>query len=244
MNAEQVRTKMAALGLGGMIQSFDDQMGMPNFRDLSFEERMNHLLENEILWRDNKRKERLLKAAKLREQACMENIDYNPKRGLDKSVMASLSNCDWINNGQNIIITGPTGAGKTWLACALGNQACRRGLKTNFFRLPLFLEDLSELHKDSTFTKKINQIAKLDLLILDDFGLTKLNAMARRDLLEIVEARSGLRSTIVTTQLPVDKWHDFLSEGNPTAADAIIDRLVGNSHRLNLKGDSMRAVKL
>jgi len=244
MNVEQVRTKMAALGLGGMIKSFDDQVCMPNFRDLSFEERMDHMLENEILWRDNKRKERLLKAAKLREQACMEDIDYNPKRGLDKSVMASLSNCDWVGNGQNIIITGPTGAGKTWLACALGNQACRRGLKTNFFRLPLFLEDLAELHKDSTFTKKIHQIAKLDLLILDDFGLTKLNAMARRDLLEIVEARSGLRSTIITTQLPVEKWHDFLSEGNPTAADAIIDRLVGNSHRLNLKGDSMRVVNI
>jgi len=243
MNAEQVRNKMAALGLGGMIQSFDDQMGMPNFRDLSFEERMNHLLENEILWRENKRKERLLKAAKLREQACMEDIDYNPKRGLDKSVMASLSNCDWITNGQNIIITGPTGAGKTWLACALGNQACRRGFKTNFFRLPLFLEDLAELHKDSTFTKKVEQVSKLNLLILDDFGLSKLNAMARRDLLEVVEARSGRRSTIITTQLPVEKWHDYLSEGNPTAADAIIDRLVGSAHRLKLKGDSMRSLK-
>jgi len=243
MNAEQVRSKMAELGFGGMIQSFDDQISMPSFRDLSFEERINHMLENEIIWRDNRRKERLLRAAKLREQACMEDIDYNPKRGLDKSVMASLSNCDWIKNGQNIIITGPTGAGKTWLACALGNQACRRGLKTNFFRLPIFLEDLAELHKDSTFTKKINQIAKLDLLILDDFGLSKLNAMARRDLLEVVEARSGLRSIIITTQLPVEKWHDFLSEGNPTAADAIIDRLVGSAHRLGLKGDSMRSIK-
>ena len=234
---------MAELGLRGMIKSFDDQISMPNFRDLSFEERMYHMLENEILWRDNRRKERLLRAAKLREQACMENINYNPKRGLDKSAMASLSTCDWITNGQNIIITGPTGAGKTWLACALGNQACRRGLKTNFFRLPLFLEDLAELHKDATFTKKIEQVSKLDLLILDDFGLSKLNAMARRDLLEVVEARSGRRSTIITTQLPVEKWHDYLSEGNPTAADAIIDRLVGSAHRLKLKGDSMRSLK-
>ena len=243
MNAEQVRSKMAELGFGGMIQSFDDQISMPNFRDLSFEERIIHMLENEVLWRDNRRKERLLRAAKLREQACMEDINYNPKRGLDKSVMASLSNCDWITNGQNIIITGPTGAGKTWLACALGNQACRRGLKTNFFRLPLFLEDLAELHKDSTFTKKVEQVSKLNLLILDDFGLSKLNAMARRDLLEVVEARSGRRSTIITTQLPVEKWHDYLSEGNPTAADAIIDRLVGSAHRLKLKGDSMRSLK-
>jgi len=243
MNAEQIRKKMSILGLGGMAMSFDDQMRMPNFRELSFEERTDHLLENEIIWRENKRLDRLLKAAKLREQACMEDIDYNPKRGIDKSVMASLSNCDWIQHGQNMIITGPTGAGKTWLACALGNQACRRGLKAKFFRLPLLLEDLSESHKDATFTKRLTQLAKLDLLILDDFGLTKLDAMARRDLLEIAESRSGLKATIITTQLPVDKWHDFLSAGNPTAADAIIDRLVGSSHRIVLKGESMRVMK-
>jgi len=243
MNAEQVRKKMAELSLGGMIQSFDDQMRMPNFRDLSFEERIDHMLQNEIIWRENNRLARLLKAAKLREQATMEDIDYNPKRGIDKSVMASLSNCDWISNGQNMIITGPTGAGKTWLACALGNQACRKGLRTKFFRLPLLLEDLYESHKDATFTRKLAQIAKFDLLILDDFGLTKLDATARRDLLEIAECRSSLKSTIITTQLPVDKWHDFLSSGNPTAADAIIDRLVGKSHRLVLKGESMRVMQ-
>jgi len=221
--------------------SFDDQMRMPNFRDLSFEERLSHMLDNEALYRENKRLSRLLKAAKLREQATMEDLDYNPKRGLDKSVMASLSSCEWITRGQNMIITGPTGAGKTWLACALGNQACRKGLKTKFFRLPLLLEDLSESHKDATFIRKVNQLARFDILILDDFGLAKLSAESRRDLLEVAEARSGLKSTIITTQLPVDKWHDFLSSGNPTAADAIIDRLTGNSHRIVLKGESMRA---
>jgi DNA replication protein DnaC len=241
MNTQQIKQKMMELGLTGMEQSFEDQMRLPNFRELSFEERIAHMLNNEATWRENRRLERLLKAAKLREKACMEDIDFSPTRNLDKSAVASLSTCDWIRRGQNLIITGPTGAGKTWLACALGNQACRKGLKTKFFRIPLLLEELSDSHKDLTYRRKLNQFSKLDLLILDDFGLSKYDSNARRDLLEVTEARSGLRSTIITTQLPVEKWHDFLSSGNPSVADAIIDRLIGSSHRIVLKGDSMRS---
>ncbi|WP_038247969.1 IS21-like element helper ATPase IstB [Ghiorsea bivora] len=244
MSVQQVKQKMVQLGLHGMEQSFENQMRLPNFRELSFEDRIAIMLDNEETWRENKRLERLLRSAKLREQACMEDIDYNPKRGLDKSALASLSTCDWIDRGQNMIITGATGAGKTWLACALGNQACRKGLKTKFYRIPLLLEELADSHKDLTFARKLNQIAKLDLLILDDFGLTKFDASARRELLEVAECRSGLKSTIITTQLPVEKWHDCLSSGNPTAADAIIDRLTGSSHRIVLKGDSMRTRKV
>ena len=244
MNVQQVKQKMLELGLNGMEQSFEDQMRLPNFRDLSFEERIAYMLDNEATWRENRRLERLLKAAKLRENACMEDIDFNAKRNLDKSAVASLSTCDWISRGQNLIITGPTGAGKTWLACALGNQACRKGLKTKFFRIPLLLEELSDSHKDLTYRRKLNQLSRLDLLILDDFGLSKYDSNARRDLLEVTEARSGLRSTIITTQLPVEKWHDFLSSGNPTVADAIIDRLIGSSHRIVLKGESMRSKEI
>ena len=240
MLIEQIRRKMIDLGLEGMLKSFDDQMRLPNFRDLSFEERVGNLLDHEASFREDRRLRRLLKLAKLREQACLEDVDYSVSRGIDKSYIATLSGCNWIGKGQNLLITGPTGVGKTWLACAFGNQACRRGYKTRFYRLPLLLEELAISHHDATFTKKLNQLSKLDLLILDDFGLSQLSSQTRRDFLELVEARSGLRSTIVTTQLPVSKWHDFLSKGNSTVADAILDRLVGNAHRLDLKGESLR----
>jgi len=243
MLIEQVRTKMIDLGLDGMLTAFDDQMRIPSFRDLSFEERVGNLLDHESSCREDKRLQRLLKAAKLREPACLEDVDYSASRGLDKSAIASLGSCDWIRRGQNLLITGPTGAGKTWMACAFGNQACRRGYRTRFNRLSLLLEELAISHNDATFTKKLNQLTKLELLILDDFGVSQLDSQARQDLLEIAEARSGLRSIIITTQLPVDKWHDFLSTGNGTAADAILDRLVGNAHRLNLKGESMRMIR-
>lgn len=240
MLVEQIRRKMIDLGLEGMLKSFDDQMRLPNFQDLSFEERVGNLLDHEASFRENRRLRRLLKMAKLREQACLEDVYYSASRGIDKSYIAALSSCNWIDKGQNLLITGPTGVGKTWLACAFGNQACRRGYKTRFYRIPMLLEELAISHQDATFTKKVNQLSKLDLLILDDFGLSQLSSQARRDFLEIVEARSGLRSTIVTTQLPISKWHDFLSKGNSTVADAILDRLVGNAHRLDLKGESLR----
>jgi len=243
MLVEQIRTKMVTLGLDGMLKALDDQMRISSFRELSFEERLGNLLDHESSWREDKRLQRLLKTAKLREPACMEDINYDVSRGLDRSQISSLSSCEWIKKGQNLLITGPTGAGKTWMACAFGNQACRRGYKTRFYRIPLLMEEMSMSHHDGTFTKKLNQISRLDLLILDDFGLTQLDTQARRDLLEIAEARSGLRSTVITTQLPVEKWHDFLSAGNRTAADAILDRLVGNSHRLKINGDSMRVLK-
>lgn len=244
MLVEQIRKRMIELGLEGMLKAFDDQMRLPNFRDLSFEERVGNLLDHEASFREDRRLRRLLRQAKLREQACLEDVDYSTSRGIDKSQIASLSSCNWIHKGQNLLITGPTGVGKTWLACAFGNQACRRGYKTRFYRLPLLLEEFAISHQDGTFTKRLNQISKIDLLILDDFGLSQLNSQARRDLLEIVEARSGVRSMIITTQLPIKKWYDFLSKGNSTVADAILDRLVGNAHRLNLKGDSLRGTPM
>ena len=145
-----------------------------------------------------------------------------------------------IKQGINLIVTGPTGGGKTWLACALGNQACRQGVTVSFQRLPLLLEDLAVSHGDGSFRKRLAQLAKVELLILDDFGMAALNAVGRNDMLKVIESRSGARSTLITSQLPVDRWHDYLSGGNPTVADAILDRLVSGSQRMELKGESMR----
>jgi len=237
---EQARTKLMEMKLEGMATALEEQMASTLFSDLSFEERILHLVDNEQTWRENKRLNRLLNQARLREKGCLADGIYGASRGVEKSTILSLSSCEWIRRGQNMLITGPTGTGKTWLACGFGNQACRKGLSTLFCRVPLMLEEIAISHGDGSFINKLNKMKKMDLLILDDFGLTQLDIQARRDLLEIVESRSGFKSTIVTTQLPIDKWHDFLSKGNSTVADAIMDRLIGNAHRIELKGESLR----
>ena len=232
--------KLNEMKLFGMTKGFEDQLASTVAGPLSFEERFGLLVDQEFTWRQNRRLQRLLQLAKLRESACMEDIDYRPGRGLDRAGLASLALGNWIRHGHNLILTGPTGGGKTWVACAIGNQACRQGLAVAFQRLPLLLEDLAVSHGDGSFRKRLMQLAKVDLLILDDFGMAALNAVSRNDLLEVIECRSGSRSTLITSQLPVDRWHDYLSGGNPTVADAILDRLVSGSHRLELKGESMR----
>lgn len=235
--------KLNELKLFGMARGFENQLGSAAAAHLSFEERFGLLVDQEVTDRENRRLRRLLQAAKLRESACMEDIDYRAGRGLDRSEMASLGQCNWIRRGINMIITGATGGGKTWLGCALGNQACRQGLAVTFHRLPLLLEELAISHGDGSFCKRLSALAKVDLLILDDFGIAVLNAVGRNDLLEVIEQRTGKRSTLITSQLPVDRWHDYLSGGNPTMADAILDRLVSGAHRIELKGDSMRRLR-
>ena len=243
MLTQDTLRKLNEMKLSGMARGFESQMASAAAGHLGFEERFGLLVDQETTYRDNRRLQRLLQAAKLRENACMEDIDYRPGRGLDRSEVASLALCNWIRQGHNLIVTGPTGGGKTWFACALGNQACRLGLSVLFARLPLLLEDLAVSHGDGSFRKRLAQLAKVDLLILDDFGMATLNAHGRNDLLEVIEQRSGARSTLITSQLPVDRWHDYLSGGNPTVADAILDRLVSGSHRIELKGESMRKLK-
>ena len=230
--------KLHALKLTGMAAAFEQQLAQPAIEELSFEERFALLLDQEILYRENRRLARLLKAAKLRSNACVEDIDYRHPRGIDRPFMSTLASCQWVQRHHNLCITGPTGSGKTWLACALGNQACRQGLSTRYFRLPRLFEMLRIAHGDGSYPRLMNQLAKTDLIILDDWGIQKTAAAQRNDLMEVIEDRHGLRSTLIASQLPIEHWHEYIGEA--TLADAILDRLLHHAHRLPLKGESMR----
>ncbi len=231
---EQLRT----LKLTGMADALEQQREQPETHDLAFDQRLTLLVDREVIHRENRRLSRLLKAARLRQNACIEDVDYRHRRGLEKAQMAALASCDFIRQSLNLCLTGPTGSGKTWLACALGNQACRQGLSTRYLRLPRLLEQLRIAHGDGTYARLMNQLLKTDLLILDDWGLQKLTAAQRQDLMEVIEDRHGRCSTLIASQLPVDHWHDIIGEA--TLADAILDRLLHRAHRLNLNGESMR----
>nr|VFJ45193.1 MAG: DNA replication protein DnaC [Candidatus Kentron sp. DK]VFJ55966.1 MAG: DNA replication protein DnaC [Candidatus Kentron sp. DK] len=231
--------QLHSLKLTGMAAALSLQWEQPaTYADLSFEQRLAMLLDREIMERENRRLTRLLQAAKLRIPACTEDIDYRHPRGLERAQMASLTSCHWIDYHQNLLITGPTGCGKTWLACALGNQACRQGIPVRYFRLPRLLEHLRIAHGDGSYPRLMAQLAKFQLLILDDWGIQKITAPQRADLMELIEDRHGLRSALVASQLPVDLWHEYIGEA--TLADAILDRLIHNAHRLLLQGESMR----
>jgi len=207
--------------------------------ELDFDTRFGMLVDAEHLARDNKRITRLLREAKLRlPSACIEDIDYAPKREIDRAQIRQLSTGRWIADHANVLITGMTGVGKSYLACAFGQQACRTGFRVLYRRVPRLFEELALAHADGTYTRLLGRLAKIDVLVLDDWGLAPLKDQERRDLLEILEDRHGLRSTIVTSQLPVAKWHDHL--GDPTIADAVLDRVSHNAHRIVLKGPSRR----
>jgi DNA replication protein DnaC len=233
--------KLHTLRLIGMAAAFEQQLAQPAAQELSFEERFALLLDQEILYRDNRRLARLLQAARLRVGACVEDIDYRHPRGIDRSFMSSLASCQWVQRHQNLAITGPAGSGKTWLACALGHQACRLGSSVRYVRLPRLFEMLRIAHGDGSYPRLMNQLAKTDLLILDDWGLQKIAAAQRNDLMEVIEDRYRLRATLIAGQLPIEHWHEYIGEA--TLADAILDRLLHNSHRLALRGESMRKTK-
>ncbi len=233
--------KLNALKLTGMAKALKEQMEMPDIGELSFEERLGIMVDREITERDNRKLTLRLRKAKFRERACMEDIDYKPRRGLDKSLMLSLASCQWIRDHNNCLVVGPTGIGKTYVACALGHKACMEGYSALYFRLPKLLDDLEIARKDGRRGKLMKAFAKTNVIVLDDLGLDPMTAGNRRDLLELLEDRYGLRSTIVTSQLPVSKWHDAI--GDPTLADAILDRVVHNAHKITMKGESMRKMK-
>jgi DNA replication protein DnaC len=230
--------KLQTLRFIGMYKALTEQGQMPDIDSLSFEERLGLLIDREMTERNDRRLQTRLRKAKLKHNAAIEDIDYRAPRGLDKGLMLKLSSCQWVKEGLNLIINGPTGAGKTWIACALAHKACREGYSAQYLRLPRLFEELSLAHGDGRFPKLMTAFAKTDLLILDDWGLAKLAAEQRRDLLELLDDRHGSRSTIVTSQIPVDHWHEMI--GDPTLADAILDRLIHNAYRINLKGESMR----
>ena len=233
--------KLHTLKWTGMASALSEQMALPDIDTLSFEERLGLLVDRELTERSNRRTSNRLRRARLKHQATLENIDYRHPRGLDKALMQSLATCQWVSDRLNILITGPTGVGKTWLACALAHSACRQGHTALYLRLPRLLQDLTIAKGDGRYPKLIHTLASTQLLILDDWGLVKLTTEQRRDLLEILEDRHGARSTLATSQLPVDKWHAMI--GDPTLADAILDRLVHNAYKINLKGESMRKQK-
>jgi len=184
---------------------------------------------------------RLLSNAKLKIHGCVEDIDFKTPRGIDKSVILRLANCDWIRSAQNLIITGATGVGKTYLTCALANRACRMGFSAFYIRIPGLFQELAIARGDGSYPKIMKKLTKAKVLILDDLGLAPMTAPERRDLLEVIEDRHGLCSTIVATQLPIESWHDNIRD--PTIADAILDRLIHNAHKINLKGESMRKLR-
>jgi len=233
--------KLHTLRFVGMAKALSEQMAVPDITELSFEERLGLLIDREMTEREDRRLHTRLRQAKLKHDACIEDIDYRHPRKLDKSLVLDLAQCQWIRRHLNILIMGPTGVGKTWIACALAHKACCEGHHALYLRLPRLLEALPIAKGDGSYAKLLARLAKIDVLILDDWGLSPLNAEQRRDLLEIVEDRHDRRSTIVTSQLPVDKWHDMI--GDSTLADAILDRLVHNAYKISLKGESMRKRK-
>tara|TARA_X000001036_G_scaffold439466_1_gene490711 strand:+ start:1829 stop:2569 length:741 start_codon:yes stop_codon:yes gene_type:complete len=231
--------KLQTLKLLGFIEALKSLDAQPESDRLTFEERLSILVDREITYRENRRQKRLLRIAKLRDsQACVEHIDYEHSRSLDRNLMLNLNQCDWVRKQQNVVFIGPTGVGKTYLACALGEQACRQGLVVKYIRLPRLFEELQMAHGEGTYSRFMSQTAKTDLLILDDWGIGELNKINRQELLEILEERHGIKSTVITTQLPVKHWHEYI--GDATIADAMIDRLLSCAHVIQLDGDSLR----
>ncbi len=241
MSLQITMDRLHQLKLSGMLAGLEHQLTSSQYTGLPFEQRLAHLVDAEISQRDSQRFKRLMRNARLKVNAEPEDIDYRNNRGLDRTVVADLLTCAWIERQQNLIITGPTGTGKTWLSCALAVQAARKGITVGYRRVSRLLEDLETARADGSLPRLRNQIARLQLLILDDFGLTAMRSGGRADLLEVLDDRVGTGATLVAGQMPFKQWHAYIND--PALADAILDRLIHSSHKLLLKGESMRKTK-
>ena len=236
---EHTLDQLRGLRLDGMARAIEEQATSTAAAELSFDERLTMLVQREVDWRDDKRVTRLLKAARLKvSAACIEDINWRASRSLDRALVATLAGGDWLRHARNLLITGATGCGKTWLSCALAHQAARSGFSVLYVRAARLFDELQVAHGDGSFARRLTQLAKLDLLVIDDFAISPIGPAERSDLLELLDDRVGTRSTIITSQLPVKAWHTYLND--PTLADAILDRIVHSSHRIDLKGKSLR----
>jgi len=236
---EQTLTQLKSLRLDGMAAALADHASSSAASELRFEERLALLVQREIDWRDDKRLARLLKAARLKVSgACIEDINWRASRGLDRHMVTALAGCDWVRHARTILITGATGTGKTWLSCALAQQAARNGFTVLYTRTTRLLQELRMAHGDGSFSRRLAALARIDVLVLDDFAGAPMEAGERNDLLELLDDRVGAKATLITSQLAVKAWHAWLDD--PTLADAILDRIVHSSHRIALKGASLR----
>jgi len=238
MLLNQTLDKLHSLGLQGMAQALEEQRRSKDIADLDFEARFGLLVERQWLWKENRGMERRLQAAQLKQTASLEDIDYRHPRGLKRAHIDQLRASRWLEEHRNCLVTGPTGAGKTYLACALGHQACRQGHRTIYYYAPKLFRALQAAQADGSLPSLLKKLSRADLLIVDDFGTASVVGKQYRDFLEILDDRQGQGSTLVTSQFPVSQWHEIIAD--PTVADAILDRLIHNAYRIDLKGESMR----
>lgn len=233
--------KMNAMKLSGMAEAFERQLASSQYTELSFEERVGLLIDDEWTARERRKLARRLRAAKMRYATSIENIDFKTPRGLNREQVLALRSCSWIQEHHNLLVIGPTGIGKSYLACAFIEQACRKGYTAFYVRTPRLLHELAVGRGDGSYTRLLNRLAKLDLLAIDDWLLAPLKDSERRDLMEVIEDRTERAATLIASQLPVKDWHAVI--GDPNQADALCDRLLHNAHRIELKGPSMRHTK-
>lgn len=241
MLTHPTKDKLVAMKLLGMASALEEQAQLSICEQMTFEERLGLLVDREMTERDNRHLGVRLKRARLRQNAVAEDIDFKHSRGLDRSVMMGLLACDWIRHHDNCLVTGPTGAGKSYIACALANKACREGFRVLYVRAPRLFSELAIARADGSYGRRLTALARVDLLVMDDWGVMPFTPDNARDLLEVLDDRYQNRSTLVAAQAPVDTWHQII--GDPTLADAALDRLVHNAHRIQLKGDSMRKTR-